>query len=98
VKVARLSFEDVPKAAAIHDTRGLIKMVADRETDRVLGVHIVGPLAADIIHEATLAVRFSLKTQDLVDTVHVYPTMSEAIKMVAQTFDRDVSTLSCCAA
>jgi mercuric reductase len=98
VKVARLSFEDVPKAAAIHDTRGLIKMVADRETDRVLGVHIVGPLAADIIHEATLAVRFGLKTQDLVDTVHVYPTMSEAIKMVAQTFDRDVSTLSCCAA
>jgi mercuric reductase len=98
VKVARLSFADVPKAAAIHDTRGLIKMVADRETDRVLGVHIVGPLAADIIHEATLAVRFGLKTQDLIDTVHVYPTMSEAIKMVAQTFDRDVSTLSCCAA
>jgi mercuric reductase len=98
VKVARLSFEDVPKAAAIHDTRGLIKMVADRETDRVLGVHIVGPLAADTIHEATLAVRFGLNTQDLVDTVHVYPTMSEAIKMVAQTFDRDVSTLSCCAA
>ena len=98
VKVARLSFEDVPKAAAIRDTRGLIKMVADRETDRVLGVHIVGPIAADIIHEATLAVRFGLKTQDLIDTVHVYPTMSEAIKMVAQTFDRDVSTLSCCAA
>ena len=98
VKVARLSFEDVPKAAAIHDTRGLIKMIADRKTDRVLGVHIVGPLAADIIHEATLAVRFGLKTQNLIDTVHVYPTMSEAIKMVAQTFDRDVSTLSCCAA
>jgi mercuric reductase len=55
VKVARLSFGDVPKAAAIRDTRGLIKMVADRETDRVLGVHMVGPLAADTIHEATLA-------------------------------------------
>jgi mercuric reductase len=98
VKVARLSFEDVPKAAAIRDTRGLIKMVADRETDRVLGVHMVGPLAADTIHEATLAVRFGLTTRDLVETVHVYPTMSEAIKMVAQTFDRDVATLSCCAA
>lgn len=98
VKVAQLSFEDVPKAVAIHDTRGLIKMVADRATDRVLGVHIVGPLAADIIHEAALAVRFGLKTRDLVETVHVYPTMSEALKMVAQTFDRDVSTLSCCAA
>jgi len=98
IKVAQLSFEEVPKAVAIHDTRGLIKMVADRATDRVLGVHIVGPLAADIIHEAALAVRFGLKTRDLVETVHVYPTMSEAIKMVAQTFDRDVSTLSCCAA
>lgn len=42
--------------------------------------------------------RFGLKTRDLVDTVHVYLTMSEAIKMVAQTFDRGVSTLSCCAA
>jgi mercuric reductase len=98
VKVARLSFEDVPKAAAIRDTRGLIKMVADRETHRVLGVHMVGPLAADTIHEATLAVRFGLTTRDLVETVHVYPTMSEAIKMVAQAFDRDVATLSCCAA
>lgn len=98
VKVARLSFEDVPKAAAIRDTRGLIKMVADRTTDRVLGVQMVGPLAADTIHEAVLAVRFGLTTRDLVETVHVYPTMSEAIKMVAQTFDRDVGTLSCCAA
>ncbi len=50
------------------------------------------------IHEAALVVRFGLETRDLLDTVHVYPTMSEAVKMVAQTYDRDVPTLSCCAA
>jgi mercuric reductase len=92
-----LPFSLVPKAAAIRDTRGLIKMVADADAGRVLGVHILAPGAADLIHEAVLAVKFGLTVQDLVDTIHVYPTMSEAIKLVAQSFSKDVAKLSCCA-
>ncbi|MBI4512608.1 MAG: mercury(II) reductase [Gemmatimonadetes bacterium] len=87
----------VPKALAIRDTRGLVKMIVEEETQRILGVHMVAPLAADLIHEATLAVRFGLTAQDLVDTIHVYPTLSEALKLVAQAFTRDVAKLSCCA-
>lgn len=57
---------------------------------------MVAPMAADLIHEATLAVKFKLTIDDIVDTVHVFPTMSEAIKRVAQSFKRDISTMSCC--
>lgn len=86
----------VPKARAIKDTRGLIKMVIDPETSVVVGVHIVSPLAADMIHEATLAVKHRLTIDDIIDTVHVFPTMSEAIKLVAQAFKRDITKMSCC--
>lgn len=86
----------VPKAPIINDARGVIKMVIDPKTLRIVGIHIVSPLAADIIHEATLAVKFGLTIDDIIDTVHVFPTLSEAIKLVAQSFRKDVSKLSCC--
>lgn len=86
----------VPKARAIGDTRGVIKMVVDPESEVIVGVHIVAPLAADMIHEATLAVKHKLTLEDVIDTVHVFPTYSEAIKIVAQAFKRDISRMSCC--
>jgi mercuric reductase len=88
--------EQVPKAKAIKEHRGLIKMVVHPELGRVLGVHIVAPLAADLIHEATVAVKFGLTVDDLIDTVHVFPTLSEGIKLAAQAFRRDISRMSCC--
>ncbi len=88
--------EQVAKAKAIKETRGLIKMVVHPETAQVLGVHIVAPMAADLIHEATLAVKFGLTIDDLIDTVHVFPTLSEGIKLAAQAFRRDISRMSCC--
>jgi mercuric reductase len=86
----------VPKAQIINDIRGVIKMVIDSRTLKIVGVHIVSPLAAEMIHEATLAVKFGLTIDDIIGTVHVFPTMSEAIKLVAQSFRKDVSKLSCC--
>ena len=88
--------EQVPKARAIKETRGLIKMAIHPETQAIVGVHMVAPLAADLIHEATLAVKFKLTIDDIIDTVHVFPTMSEAIKLVAQSFKRDITKMSCC--
>jgi len=58
--------------------------------------HKVSSSAAEMIHEATLAVKFGLTIDDIIDTVHVFPTLSEAIKLVAQSFRKDVSKLSCC--
>jgi len=91
VEVAR-----IPKAKAIKETRGLMKMVVHPESHKVLGVHMVAPHAADLIHEAVLAVKFGLTVEDIIDTVHVFPTLSEGIKLAAQAFTRDISVMPCC--
>ena len=88
--------ESIPKADVIKETRGVFKMVIHPESSQVLGVHIVSPGAADLIHEATLAVKFRLTIDDIIDTLHVFPTLSEGIKRVAQAFTRDISAMSCC--
>jgi mercuric reductase len=87
----------VPKAIIIRDTRGLIKMVVEARTGRVLGVHILADNAADIIHEGVLAVKYRLTIDDLIDTVHVFPTLAESTKLVAMSFRKDLDELSCCA-
>ncbi len=91
-----ISFEHVEKAAAIKDTRGLIRMVLDPETMQVIGVHLVGPMAADIITTATYAVKNKMTIYDIRDTVHVFPTLSEVIKKVAQSFDQNLDDMACC--
>jgi mercuric reductase len=91
-----LEMSKVPKAEVIRETRGLIKMVADGKTGRILGVHILADNAADIIHEGVLAVKYKLKVDDIVDTVHVFPTLAESIKWVALSFKKDPDSLSCC--
>ncbi|MFQ5553165.1 MAG: mercury(II) reductase [Thermoplasmata archaeon] len=86
----------VSKARIIGDTRGLVKMTIDPETRVVVGVQIVSSFAADLIHEAVLAVKHGLTIDDLIDTVHVFPTQTEALKLVALSFYRDVARLPCC--
>ena len=87
---------DVPKARAVEDTRGLVQVVKHHETDEIVGVHMVGPRAADMIPEATLAVQFGLTVDDIIDTIHPFPTFSEAFKHACQAFRRDTQTMSCC--
>jgi mercuric reductase len=87
----------VPRAGAIRDTRGVIKMVLERPTRRVVGVSMLGPNAGEVIGEAAMALRFGATTADFIDLIHVYPTMAEALKLVAISFTKDVNRLSCCA-
>lgn len=91
-----IPFTLVAKAHIIGDTRGLIKMVVNNKTKVIQGVHILSPHASELIHEATLIVKNKLTIDDVIDTVHVFPTLSEAIKHSAQSFYRDVSKASCC--
>ena len=91
-----LPFDLVPKAHVIADTRGLLKLVINNDTKQILGVHIVAPHAADLIHEGVLAVKFKMTIDDIIDTVHVFPTLSESMKLAAQSFYLDVGNLSCC--
>jgi mercuric reductase len=89
--------KQVPKPIIIEDTRGLVKIVAEAESHRILGVHILASLAPEMIHEGVLAVKHGLTLEDIIDTVHVFPTHSEAIKFAALSFFEDVDKLSCCA-
>ena len=93
-----LELKLVPKTRIIGDTRGLVKIVIDNKTKKILGVHMLAPHAADLIHEGVLAVKFGLTIDDVIDTVHVFPTLSEGFKLSAQAFYEDVSKLSCCTA
>jgi mercuric reductase len=92
-----LPMDLVPRAGAVRDTRGVIKMVADRRTRKVLGVSMHGLNAAEVIHEAALGLRFGATIDDFAGMLHVYPTMCEALKIVALSYEKDVSKMSCCA-
>lgn len=96
-KVTSIPVEYLPRAIVSHRRQGLIKLVADAASDRLLGAHILAPNAGDIIGEAVLAVRFGLRVQEVVSTLHPYLTWAEGIKLAGQTFTKDVAKLSCCA-
>jgi len=92
-----LELENVPRALANRDTRGAIKLVADAATGKVLGVHVVAEGAGDMILAGVYAIKFGLTVEDLATTWAPYLTMSEGLKLVAQSFKGDVRKLSCCA-
>ena len=87
----------VPRAGAIRDTRGVIKMVLEQGSRRVVGVSMLGVNAGEVSHEAAMGLRFGATADDFIDLIHVYPTMAEALKIVAISFTKDVNRLSCCA-
>ena len=89
--------ELIPRAGAIRDTRGFVKMVADAHTNEVLGVTMMGNSAAEVIHEAAMALRYHATLHDFIDQLHVYPTMAEALKIAAISRFKDPARLSCCA-
>lgn len=96
--VSRLPMEHVARSLAAHDTRGFVKLVADPVTRKILGAQILASEAGEMITEPALAVKFGLTIEDITSTFHPYLTLSEGIKLAAQTFDKDVGKLSCCAA
>lgn len=93
-----VQLDQVPRAIVDRDTRGAIKVVIDAGTGKVLGVHAVAEGAGDVMLAATYAIKFGLTVADLADTWAPYLTMSEALKLAAQSFRADVKKLSCCAA
>ncbi|BAI80382.1 mercuric reductase [Deferribacter desulfuricans SSM1] len=92
-----LYFDMVPRAQAMKKVNGTVKIVVDKKNKRILGIHICGFDAADIIHKAVFLVKYGLTINDVIKMTDVYPTLSESIKLCAQTFIKDVSKLSCCA-
>ena len=97
VKTSVLDLSSVPRALAARDTRGLIKLVADAESGRLLGAHILAPEGSDSIQSAAIAIAQGMSYSALAEMIFPYLTTVEGLKLAAQTFDKDVSKLSCCA-
>jgi len=93
-----LPMSAVPRALVNRDTRGFMKIVAEAGTGKILGASMVADGAGDVIHSAVLAIQFGLTIDDVANTWAPYLTFAEAFKLAAQSFKRDVSKLSCCAA
>lgn len=96
-KISLVPLDHVPRALAARDTRGLIKLVADAGTDRLLGGQILAPEGADSIQTLALAIKHGMTARELGETIFPYLTTVEGLKLAAQGFGKDVTKLSCCA-
>jgi len=97
VRTSVLTLDNVPRALAARDTRGLIKLIADGKTKKLIGAHILAPEGSDSIQTAVLAIKTGMTYEELGATIFPYLTTVEGLKLAAQTFDMDVKMLSCCA-
>ncbi len=82
-KVGKFSFMGNGRAKAVFQGEGFVKMIVDAETDRILGCHIIGPAAGDMIHEICVGMEFGASAQDIALTCHAHPTYSEAVREAA---------------
>ena len=87
-RVGTFPFAASGRALAVGESEGVVKIVADAKTDRILGVHILGPGASELIAEAVVAMSFGASSEDLARTVHAHPTLAEAVHEAALAVDK----------
>jgi dihydrolipoamide dehydrogenase len=87
-KAGQFPFMANGRARALGDTSGMVKMLADAKTDQILGVHIVGPMASELIAESVMAMEFGASSEDIARICHAHPTLSEAVKEAALAVDK----------
>lgn len=97
VKSRTLDMHSVPKARAIREPKGLIKIIAEEDTERIIGIHILAPEGAEVIHQGVLILMKGMTVREVNEKIDVYPTLSEMVKLCAKSFYKDVGKLSCCA-
>ena len=87
-KIGKFSFMANSRAKAIDDAEGFVKILADEKTDKVLGAHLIGPHAGELIAEIGVAMEFGASAEDIARTCHAHPTFSEAVKEAALSVDK----------
>ena len=87
-KVGVFPFMASGRARAMEGTQGFAKLIADKASDEILGVHVIGPMAGELIAEAVLAMEYSASAEDLQRTIHAHPTLSEALHEAALAADK----------
>jgi dihydrolipoamide dehydrogenase len=80
IKVGKFPFLANGRAQAENEAEGMVKLIADANSKKILGAHILGPRATDLIAELTLAIKMGAKTEDIIDTIHAHPTLSETVR------------------
>ncbi|BCB96616.1 dihydrolipoyl dehydrogenase [Dissulfurispira thermophila] len=84
IKIGRFQFRSLGKAHAMGEIAGMIKIIADADTDKVVGVHIIGPHASDLVHEGALAIKTGLTAKEVADMIHAHPTLAEGLMEAAE--------------
>jgi mercuric reductase len=90
-----ISLDKVAKAEMLGE-EGLVKLVIDPNNDKVVGLHIIAPYASEYVLEGAMAIKYGLTFEDVINTTHIFPTLSEGVKISAQAFLRQVDKMSCC--
>ncbi|RKY92960.1 MAG: mercury(II) reductase, partial [Ignavibacteriae bacterium] len=89
--------KDIPRALAARSTKGFIKLIRNKETDKLIGARILASEGSELLMEIVLAIKYGITVKEMKQMFHPYLTLSEGIKLAAITFDKDVNKLSCCA-
>ena len=88
IRVNRIAVAAFPRSRILGSTEGVLKAVIDAKTDEILGVHIVGPFASELISEAVVAMEFKASAEDIARICHAHPSLSEATKEAALAVDK----------
>lgn len=92
-----LTLDNVPRAIAARDTRGFVKLLRKTGTNELIGARVLAPEGSELIMELSLILRYKIPLDEVASMFHPYLTLSEAVKLAVQTFDKDIKNLSCCA-
>jgi mercuric reductase len=96
-EISKLPLSEVPRSIAARDTRGFIKLIRNKETDKLIGARVVAPEGGELIQQLSMAIKYGISVTDLAQGLYPYLTLGEGIKLAAISFGKDVSKLSCCA-
>ena len=96
-EVSKLPLNLVPRSIAALDTRGFVKLIRDKDSDKLIGARIVAPEGSELTMELSLAIKYGIPTKELAKSFHAYLTLSEAVKLASIGFGKDIHKLSCCA-
>jgi len=91
-----IEITDIPKGLILKEDKGLVKVVIHPENGKILGVHSLAPNSIEFIIEGAMAIKYGLTIWDIIETTHIFPSISEGIKLASQAFIRNIKAMSCC--
>jgi mercuric reductase len=95
--ISKISLKEIPRAIAAQSTKGFIKLIRDKKTDKLVGARILASEGSELLMELALAIKYGITVREIKEMFHPYLTLSEGVKLAAIGFEKDIGSLSCCA-